>query len=81
MNPFWFVLKLSAMALVTAAGAAMVAKKLAPKPSDFFAGAVHLRKGMEELHKGVSTILFGGACSLSEQTRKDRKESSRIPID
>lgn len=81
MNPFFFVLRVSALGLISAAVGAVVLKKLAPKSSDLVAGAVHIRNGVEEFCTGVSTIFFGRAGSSSDRTRRDKKESSRIPID
>lgn len=81
MNPLWFATKVTGMALLTCGGAILLAKKLAPKPSDFIAGTIHLRKSADEFRKGVTAILFGESDAESEQAAKERKEAARIPIE
>lgn len=81
MNPFWFAAKVAGAAVLTCGGALLLAKKLAPKPSDFIAGTIHLRKSADEFRKGVTTILFGTSESEGEQSAKERKEAARIPIE
>jgi hypothetical protein len=82
MNPFFFVVKVGAVAFVTAAGTAMVLKKLCPNPGDLTAGAIHFKKGLGELHRGFRTI-FWGASQGAEKARAlaERKASGRIPIE
>lgn len=81
MNPFWFATKVAGVALMTFGGAILIAKKIAPKPSDVIAGSIHLKKSADEFRKGVSTIFFGSSESEGEQKAKERKEAARIPID
>lgn len=81
MNPFWLATKVAGVAVLTFGGGLLLAKKLAPKPSDLIAGAIHLRKSADEFGKGVSAILFGLPDSGDGQSAKDRKEASRIPIE
>lgn len=81
MNPFWFIVKVGGMALVTCVGLTFLIKKLNPKPSDIIAGAVHFKKGADEFHKGVSAIVFGAQEPASPETEKQRRESARIAIE
>ncbi len=80
MTPLLFVARVAGIALLTAAGMALVLEKLCPHPSDLVAGAIHFRKGMNEFQKGVTTILFGSATPSAAETVRQR-EASRIPID
>jgi len=80
MSPLLLVARVAGVALLTAAGVALVLEKLCPKPSDLVAGAIHFRKGMNEFQKGVTTILFGSATPSAEETARQR-EAARIPID
>lgn len=82
MNPFLFVVKVGAVAFVTAAGTAVVLKKLCPNPGDLITGGIHFKKGLQELHKGFSTI-FLGSPQGAEKARAlaERKASGRIPIE
>lgn len=80
MTPFWFAMKVGAMVVVTAAGTAFVVKRLCPKPSDVVAGAIHLKRGMTEFQKGISTM-FLGESRKDPEAEKLRKESARIHID
>lgn len=81
MNPFWFVVKMGGMALVTYAGLAFLVRKFNPEPSDIVAGIVHFKKGADEFHKGMSAILFGAQEPASLETEKQRRESARIAIE
>jgi hypothetical protein len=80
MSPLLFIARVAGVALLTAAGMALVLEKLCPKPSNLVAGAIHFRKGMNELQQGVTTILFGSATPSAEETARQR-EAARIPID
>jgi hypothetical protein len=80
MSPLLLVARVAGIALLTAAGLAVVLEKLRPRPSDMVAGAMHFRKGMNEFQKGVTTILFGSTTPSAGQAAKDR-EAARIPID
>jgi len=82
MNPFFFFVKVSTVAFVTAAGTAIVLKKLCPNQRDLVAGAIHFKKGLEELHRGFRTI-FSGSPQGAEKARAlaERKASGRIPIE
>jgi hypothetical protein len=81
MNPFWFAMKIGGIALVGAAGTAILVKKLCPKPSDLMAGAIHFKKGMEEFQRGFTSVFLGASGSSDPETEKKRKESARIHID
>lgn len=81
MNPFWYAMRVGTFALVTAAGTALIAKKLCPKPRDLLAGAVHFKKGMDEFQKGLTTIFLGSPEAEDAKTAGQRKASSRIPIE
>jgi hypothetical protein len=81
MNPLWFIMKTGSIALITTAGAMLMMKKLAPKPSNLFAGAIHFKKAMEECQKGFQTMLFGPPESTTPEAAKARKESARIRIE
>lgn len=81
MNPFWFAMKVGGLALVTAAGTALVMKKLFPKPADLMAGAIHFKKGVEEFQKGLSSVFLGTTEALDSEAQKKRRESSRIHIE
>ena len=81
MNPFWFALRVGAIAGVTVVGTALVVKKLCPKPSDLMAGAIHFKKGMEEFQKGFTTMFLGAPGSKDPEAAKKRKESARIHIE
>ena len=52
MSPLLFFAKVAGVALLTAAGTALVLEKLCPKPSDLVEGAIHFRKGMNEFQTG-----------------------------
>ncbi|MGO9571629.1 MAG: hypothetical protein ACLP5H_29235 [Desulfomonilaceae bacterium] len=80
MSPLLFVVRVAGVALLTAAGLAVVLEKLCPRPSDLVAGAIHFRKGMNEFQQGVTTILFGSTTPSAEETVRQR-EAARIPID
>jgi hypothetical protein len=82
MNPFLCFIRVGTVALVTAAGTAMVMKKLCPKPVDLIAGAIHFKKGFEELQEGFRTIFFGSQEATEHaKALAERKASGRIPID
>lgn len=81
MNPFWFATKVAGMTVLTLGGAILLAKKLAPKPSDLVVGGIHLKKSADEFWKGMSAIMFGASEPGDEQSAKERKEASRIPIE
>jgi hypothetical protein len=80
MSPFLFTARIAGVALLTAAGLAVVLGKLCPKPSDLVAGAVHFKKGLNEFQMGVTAILFGSTAPSAEETARQR-EAARIPID
>ena len=80
MSPLLLIAKVAGVALLAAAGTALVLEKLCPKPSDLVEGAIHFRKGMNEFQAGVTTILFGSATPSTEETARQR-EAARIPID
>lgn len=80
MSSLLFIARVAGVALLTAAGTALVLEKLCPKPSDLVEGAIHFRKGMNEFQKGVTTILFGSATPSAEETARQR-QAARIPID
>jgi hypothetical protein len=80
MSPLLFIARVAAVALLTAAGTALVLEMLCPKPSDLVEGAIHFRKGMNEFQEGITTILFGSASPSAEETARQR-EAARIPID
>ena len=81
MNPFWYCMRVGMFAAVTAAGTAMIAKKLCPKPRDLIAGAIHFKKGMDEFQKGLVTVFLGSPEAEDAEAAEKRKESSRIPIE
>jgi len=80
VSPLLFVVRVAGIALLTAAGLALVLEKLWPHPSDLVAGGIHFRKGMNEFQKGVTTILFGSTTPSAEEAARER-EAARIPID
>lgn len=77
MNPLWFVLRATGTAILVVGGAALLAKKYGPKPSDLVAGAVHFKNGLDEFQKGLSTIFFGAGAPPAERP----KAANKIPID
>jgi hypothetical protein len=80
MNPIWFIVRTAGIALITAGGATLMMKKLAPKASDLVAGAIHFKKALNEFQKGARTILFGPPEPTTPEAIKARKESARIRI-
>jgi hypothetical protein len=80
MSPLLLIAKVAGVALIAAAGTALVLEKLCPKPSDLVEGAIHFRKGLNEFQAGITTILFGSATPSAEETARQR-EAARIPID
>jgi len=77
MNPLWLLTKTAGIALITIGGTSLLIKKLAPKPSDLFAGAVHFRRGMEEFQKGFTSVIFGADRALEGKA----KTVNKIPIE
>ncbi len=75
MNPFWLFTRIAGMAFLTAAGVALLVKKLGPKPDDLVTGAIHFRKSFEEFQKGVTSVFFGSREPSPEETA----EGTRIP--
>jgi hypothetical protein len=80
MNPFWLMARVAGVAFLAAAGVNVLIKQLRPKSSDFMAGTIHFRKGMDEFQKGFSTIFFGEGETSPEQAKKER-EARRIVIE
>ena len=80
MNAVWFIVRAATTALITVIGGTIVMKKLALKPSNLAAGAMHFRKGLNEFQKGARTILFGPPALDSPEAIKERRESGRIHI-
>jgi hypothetical protein len=80
MSPLLFVARVAGVALLTAAGITLALEKVCPNASDLAAGAIHLRRGMNEFHKGFTTILFGSVTPSAEEAAIER-EAARIPID
>jgi hypothetical protein len=81
MNALWFIGRSLTTALITVIVGTMVMKKLACRPSNLAAGAMHLKKGMGEFQKGARAILFGPPKLDSPEVIKARRESARIQID
>jgi hypothetical protein len=77
MNPFWFVTRAAGIALITIGGTSLLIKKLAPKPSNIMAGAMHFGRGLDEFRKGCNAMIFGVDTAAAGKT----KESTKIPID
>jgi hypothetical protein len=80
MNPFWLMARVAGVAFIAAAGVNVLIKQLAPKSSDLVAGTIHFRKGIEEIQKGFSTILFGTE-EASPEHAKEAREARRIVIE
>ena len=80
MFPVRLFVKVVGTAFITAGALALLSKKFAPSASDVMAGALHFKKGCEEFHKGMSTVLFGSS-GPTEEDLKERKEASRITIE
>jgi hypothetical protein len=81
MNALWFIGRSVTTALITVIIGTMAMKKLASKPSNLAAGAMHFKKGLGEFQKGARTILFGPPKLDSPEAIKARRESARIQID
>lgn len=77
MNPLWFVTRAAGIALITIGGTSLLIKKLAPKPSDLVAGAVHFGRGLEEFRKGCTAVIFGADAAGAAKP----KEATKIPIE
>ncbi len=80
MNPLLFAARVGGVALLTAAGITLVLEKVRPSSSDLAAGAIHLRRGIDEFQKGITVILFGSKIPSAQAAAKQR-EAARIPID
>lgn len=81
MNPFWLAVKVGGLALVTAAGTAILVKRLFPKPEDLMAGAMHFKRGVEEFQRGFTSVFLGTDDASDAEAQKKRRESSRIRIE
>ncbi len=81
MNALWFIVRVTATALMTVIGGTIVMRKLAPKQSNLAAGAIHLKMGLIEFQKGARTILFGPQKLDTPEAIKARRESARIHIE
>jgi hypothetical protein len=79
MSPIQAITRMGGLAFLSVAGGYLLFKKFGPQPSDMATAAIHFRKSIEELKKGLSTMVFGSGPS-AEEIRKER-ESNRIPID
>jgi len=81
MNSLWFIVRAAGAALITVVGAKFIANKLAPKPADLVAGAIHFKNALYEFRQGARTIFLGPREPTTPEAAKARKESTRIHID
>lgn len=81
MSAIFNVIKLAGFAAVMIIGAGMVIRKASPNQSDLITGAIHFRKGINEIGKAFSTILFGSEAEADPAAKEKERESKRIIIE